>query len=69
MTSKEFSEVCDLLPADSPISIGYRQFNLTGKLIGCWEGSMVIDFHGQQAIWPRELCERREATYPVPSYS
>lgn len=69
MTNREFSEVCSLLPTDAPISIGYRQFNLTGRLIGCWGDSMVIDFHGLRAIWPRELCEMREATYPIPSYS
>lgn len=69
MTEKEYEEVCSLQQAGSAISISYQQFNLTGKLIGCWGDSLVIDFHGQQAIWPRELCERRQRTNYIPSYS
>ncbi len=69
MTDREFKEICSLQQAGSTITIRDHQLNLTGKVIGCWEDSLVIDFNGQREIWPMELLEREQQTYPAPSYS
>lgn len=69
MTDREFKEICSLQQSGSAIMIRDHQFNLTGKVIGCWEDSLVIDFNGQREIWPMELFESEQQTYPVPSYS
>lgn len=69
MTEKEFAEVCSLQQAGLAVTIGYQQFNMTGKLIGCWEEYLVIDIDEKQALWPREVCDIKQRAYHIPSYS
>jgi len=56
MTEKKFTELCRLQQAGATVSVSYRQFNLTGRLAGYWEDSLVVEINGQFAVWPRELC-------------
>lgn len=69
MTKKEFAEVCSLQESGLSVTIGYQEFNMTGKLIGCWGEYLVIDVGEQQALWPREVCNVKRRTYHTPSYA
>lgn len=68
MTEKEFGEICDFGTSNPSISVTYLDFNLTGKLVGCYEDNLLIEINGQRQVWPRELCERAKPGYPGPSY-
>lgn len=69
MTETEFVEVCNLQQAGLAVTVGYEQIDMTGKLIGCWEEYLVIDINGTQALWPSEVCDIKQRTYHIPSYS
>ncbi len=69
MTEREFAKVCSLQQAGAAVEISYQEFNMTGKLIGCGEDFLVIEINGRQTIWPREICETKQRTYPGPTYS
>ncbi len=69
MTEREYSRVCRLQRDGSEVRISYQEFNLTGKLVGCGEDCLVIDINGRRTLWPREICESKPRTYPVPTYS
>lgn len=69
MTEKEFAEICRLGKTGPSIAITYLDFNLTGKLLGCWENNLLIEVNGQREVWPRELCESVKPGYPGPAYS
>ncbi len=68
MTDREFKEICSLDMKNMPIAIRHKEFDLRGKLIGCWDDCFVIDFGDQQMLWPRELCESDELDNQTPSY-
>lgn len=69
MTEKEFGEICTLGSQSPSILVTYLDFNLTGTLLGCWEDHLLIEVNGQREVWPRELCERAQPSYPGPSYA
>jgi hypothetical protein len=69
MTEKTFDELCRVQDSGTSILLSYLDFQLTGKLVGCWESEVLIDINGQFELWPRELCQVEKQTYPIPSYA
>lgn len=69
MTENEFLQTCSLQQTGSAVTIEYDKFNMTGKLIGCWNEYLVIDADGKQTLWPGKLCEVKKRDYRPPSLS
>lgn len=69
MTDKEFKQLCSTTSEGATLSFNYGDTQVSGKFVGCWQEAFVIDVNGRQLIWPRELCNYRKSSPPIPTYS
>lgn len=69
MTEKEFQQLCKTTQPGTTLSFNYNDTEVSGKFVGCGENAIVIEVNGRQFVWPREVCECRKSSYPIPSYS
>lgn len=67
MTENEFVQACSLQQTGSAVTIDYEKFNMTGKLIGCWNEYLVVDVDGKQTLWPGKLCKVQKHNYIPPA--
>lgn len=67
MTENEFLNACSLQQTGSSVTVDYEKFNMTGKLIGCWNEYLVVDVDGKQTLWPGKLCKVKKNTYRPPA--
>lgn len=69
MTENEFVNVCSLQQTGSTVTIDYEKFNMTGKLIGCWNEYLIVKVNGEQTLWPGKLCKVKKHHYERPALS
>lgn len=69
MTEKQFRTLCQETEIGTAVSFTYRDLEIRGKFIGCAEDAIIIEANGKQVLWPWELCDYRQSTYPRPTYS
>jgi hypothetical protein len=69
MTEQEFKALCSEIPCGTTLTFSYRDKQVRGKFVGCTADAVIIEANGQNFIWPRDLCEYRKSSYPIPSYS
>jgi len=69
MTRNEFKRLCETTPQGTEVSFEFRDKQVRGKFVGCSENGVLIETNGRQFIWPKELLDYRQSSYPIPSYS
>jgi hypothetical protein len=69
MTDKEFHKLCKETQKGTTLSFNTGEQHVYGKFVGCSDGSVIIEAHGRDFIWPRDMIDYREADYPFPTYS
>jgi hypothetical protein len=69
MTREQFKKLCEKTEVGTPVSFNYRDLEIRGKFLGCAEDAIIIEANGKAILWPWELCDYSNNTYPRPSYS
>jgi len=69
MTKEQYRKLCETTEVGTPIMFTYRDLEIRGKFVGCAEDAIIIEANGKQVLWPMELCDYSESTYPRPNYS
>ncbi|PLX74100.1 MAG: hypothetical protein C0615_09775 [Desulfuromonas sp.] len=70
MTEKEFQKLCTGTPSGTTLLFHYKGSVIRGRFVGCAEDEIVIEANGRHHVWPRELCDYEESSFPFPpSYS
>ncbi len=69
MNEAQFQKICNLKESGHSLLISFREENLTGKLLDCWQNHFLVEVNGKYILWPKDLCDTVSKNYPIPSYS